>query len=189
MHAGFIWLLLRHAPGSSRGEPVYVVLRVEPIGLPVDTPQQPAAPDRAATVTRARAGRRSPEPPPGPAPPAIPAGTAITLPPGTGAIDWEREANIAARSFGASRGEEPRSLDADPKAMRLPARTGQVPRKGDMTPMQPDGSIGLWTTDEIYCVWREPLMNHFEAWARAIPPSCYKPARSRPKPSTEFDLP
>jgi hypothetical protein len=183
-HLGLLWLLVQLRLAPRDPESPYAVIHVLPIQLPPEVrvvPPRPEVRERPPRSPRIEALR--PIEPPAES-------TAITLPPeGQPGVDWQHEAQTVARSLAEPPVETLRSLDSRPNVLTLPERRGDVPKKGDMTPMRPDGSIGLWTTDEIYCEWREPLMNHFETWARSIPPHCYKPARQRPKPSQEFDLP
>lgn len=183
-HLLLLWVLSQYRPMADDGAPRYPVVLVMPINLPPEVRVVPPEPEVRVVPRRVR---RSEAPPP--IDPAA-GSSAITLPPEAPAgVDWQREAQAVARALAEPPAETARSLDARPKVLTLPENRGYIPKKGDMTPMRPDGSIGLWTTDEIYCEWREPLMNHFETWARSIPPHCYKPARQRPKPSQEFDLP
>lgn len=183
-HLLLLWVLSQYRPMADNVEPRYPVVLVMPINLPPEVRVVPPEPE--VRVVPRRVVRRE-----APLPIEPPAGSsAITLPREAPAgVDWQREAQVVARSLAEPPVEPVRSFDARPKVLVLPENPGYVPKKGDMTPMRPDGSIGLWTTDEIYCEWREPLMNHFEPWARSIPPHCYKRARQRPKPRQEFDLP
>jgi hypothetical protein len=183
-HLGLLWLLVQIRLSPLPPESPYAPINVLPIQLSPRIRVVPPGPE-----VRERPPRSLRIETPRPIePPAESA--AITLPPaGLPGVDWQREAQAVARSLAEPPAETARSLDARPSVLTLPENRGYVPRKGDMTPMRPDGSIGLWTTDEIYCEWREPLMNHFETWARSIPPHCYRPARQRPKPRQEFDLP
>lgn len=183
-HLLLLWLLPQYRPAEESPQPHFPVIDIMPINLPPEVrvvPPEPVDREVPRRATRTDAPRPIGQPA---------ESSAITLPPEAPAgVDWQREAQIVARSLAEPPEQTVRSLDARPKVLTLPENRGYVPKKGDMTPMRPDGSIGLWTTDEIYCEWREPLMNHFETWARSIPPHCYKPARQRPKPRQEFDLP
>jgi hypothetical protein len=183
-HLGMLLLLVQIRLAPLEEESPYTVIHVLPIRLPTEVrivPPRPAEREPPPENPRIETPRPS-------APPVE--STAITLPPeGPPGADWQREAQAVARLRAEPPVETLRSLDSRPDVLTLPENRGYVPKKGDMTPMRPDGSIGLWTTDEIYCEWREPLMNHFEPWARSIPPHCYKRKKQRPKPSQEFDLP
>jgi hypothetical protein len=81
-----------------------------------------------------------------------------------------------------------RSLDTKPQVLELPVDTAPPHRAGDMI-IGTDGSIGVWTTDKIYCTSHQRLMDHFEPWANSIPPSCAHREQPRRKPMMKDDLP
>ncbi|MEY2853393.1 MAG: hypothetical protein RL030_525 [Pseudomonadota bacterium] len=182
-HLGLLWLLAQIRLASREQASPYAVIHVLPIQHPPELTEPPRPDVRERTPRSPRIETPRPIAPPTES-------TAITLPPaGPPGVDWQREAQAVARLRAEPPVETLRSLDARPNVLTLPENPGHVPKKGDMTPMRPDGTIGVWTTDEIYCESRDLLMNHFEPWARSIPPHCYKRAKQRPKPSQEFDLP
>jgi hypothetical protein len=183
-HLCLLWLIVRYGASQATEEPPYAVIRVLPINLPPEVrtvlvkPVEHAAPRGSPRIAPPRLDRE----------PAR--STAITLPPeGTSGVDWQREAQLVARSRAEPAVATGKSLQTRPSVLPLPPNREYQPKKGDMTPMRPDGSIGLWTTDEIYCEWREPLMNHFEVWASSIPPHCQKRGKQRPATGQEFDVP
>ncbi|MDR2215414.1 MAG: hypothetical protein LBE59_06200 [Nevskiaceae bacterium] len=178
-----MWFLFHYTPTRIRvGESLHLTRSVEPIYILPDELQ----PSKSPPMDISSPTRMEEFPVPlAPLPDLANPSTAITLPIQTAEpIDWEREATISAKSWAQSQVEKENPLNSRPKVLELPARTGASGRVGEVQ-TSPDGTVGVWTSDDVYCESRHLLIDQFNPMAAYVPPACHK--ISKPKPNLSFE--